>query len=424
MQDRTVVFLGAGFSVPANIPVQSRILEEMVKPPVSFSSWMEQESKKFLYAYIDIGLFLLKRYTNVDVERLENKKIELSYLKRLLFLTQDKDINEKKNAFQSVVSSLADKSIERYFINTLMNLDGNIRIILDAQIYRILVDLKEAIRLELEKSQINVDLEDIFTMFDKSLKEQHNWESYTYDELDCLRHSLLRLFTYYFGKNIRSFHGRKYKAYASFASFCNSSNVSIITTNWDLILEKVFKKYGINYCVINSSQNTTDNIPVFKLHGSIDWLHCNNCSHLEIIEEEEVGDFLFDDNKEACCKYCMQTEEGNKVLLRPDIITPTMLKTVDNDLYGNLWKEAEKELRIAKRIVFVGYSLPLADFEIRYLLKKNIKQDVKIDVILASHDRPQKRHYKLSSECRYKSVFSTHEVNFYYEGFDKYFSNL
>ena len=106
-----------------------------------------------------------------------------------------------------------------------------------------------------------------------------------------------------------------------------------------------------------------------------------------------------------------------------------MIKTFDNQLYKNLWASAAEELKNATEIIFIGYSLPIADFELKYILQSNIKPEAKINVILHNNDDPSiltKKHKHLMShlpEKRYKDVFQRHNCSFFYNGFAEYFND-
>lgn len=75
LQNRIVLITGAGFSAPAKLPIQDKILDEMVT--ASTSDFMSAdpicESRKFLTAYINIAIYLLKVYGNADTQKLEVK---------------------------------------------------------------------------------------------------------------------------------------------------------------------------------------------------------------------------------------------------------------------------------------------------------------------------------------------------------------
>ena len=54
LQNKVVLITGAGFSAPAKLPIQDRILKEMVQPPEPdfLRANPNEESVKFLFAYI------------------------------------------------------------------------------------------------------------------------------------------------------------------------------------------------------------------------------------------------------------------------------------------------------------------------------------------------------------------------------------
>ena len=65
---KRVIFAGAGFSAPAKLPIQNRIIDRMADvPEIDFlSGRMPEESLTFLDAFITVGLFLLDNYAKKD----------------------------------------------------------------------------------------------------------------------------------------------------------------------------------------------------------------------------------------------------------------------------------------------------------------------------------------------------------------------
>src|SRR4030095_15350207 len=58
--------------------------------------------------------------------------------------------------------------------------------------------------------------------------------------------------------------------------------------------------------------------------------------------------------------------------LRPLLVAPSHLKDYRNPHLSQVWYEAQRVLRQADRVVFVGYSLPDDDVEVVYLLKRGL----------------------------------------------------
>ena len=60
---------------------------------------------------------------------------------------------------------------------------------------------------------------------------------------------------------------------------------------------------------------------------------------------------------------------------------PTYLKNLSNPQYKLIWQNAGVELSEANRIVFIGYSLPQADFEMRQLLARMVRENAEITLV-------------------------------------------
>jgi len=58
------------------------------------------------------------------------------------------------------------------------------------------------------------------------------------------------------------------------------------------------------------------------------------------------------------------------VVLSSRIATFSYRKALDVPFFQKSWSAAEELLRKAKKWVFIGYSLPAADYEFKYLLKR------------------------------------------------------
>jgi hypothetical protein len=104
------------------------------------------------------------------------------------------------------------------------------------------------------------------------------------------------------------------------------------------------------------------------------------------------------------------------------LITPTFLKNLNNIQNKLIWQNAAIELAEATKIVFLGYSLPHADFEFKQLLSRMIRPNAKIDVVLISSDDPNsdKNNRYLSAGYRFQNFFSGREIKLFYEGVASY----
>lgn len=445
MQDKIIIITGAGFSAPANIPIQNRILDEMTKQEANIldvsQSNIELDNKKFLDAFARVGLYLLTKYSNIpdDVAIKEFSGVTNEDLYRSYILAQKiPDCISFLNVLLSEAELYQDGEkavIKDFLFNNGPAFDNY---------FTELTYIKGEIKRRLKFCKVNVSLEDVFTAFDKAISQKTHTRNFTYHEEDYVRQSILRLFVYYFGK-ILSTHKFNTNEYLSFIRFMeqNRKSVSLITTNWDTLIEGYLSRNRIEYelCLNSiyykydysrknpSSRKKIAPVKLVKLHGSINWFKCLQCDCMSIIEKNPCGEYLLTAEKKEVCINCGEQARDDSVLLQPEITTPTMLKSFDNQLYKNLWTSAAEELRKARKIVFIGYSMPIADFELKYMLQNNIQPSCEIDVVLHRNDNPKQLtqmqgHLKdLLPEKRYRDAFVKNPIHFSYEGFGSYFIN-
>lgn len=223
---------------------------------------------------------------------------------------------------------------------------------------------------------------------------------------------------------------------------------AVLSTNWDISIDNALRdtispdEGMIDYCCNVTPFDREEkiepglwalgtgkyNMKLLKLHGSMNWLHCKRCQRL----------FVTFFNKIAVQEYvskpvCWACEENYRNELSSDggsyltnqLIMPTFLKDLNNVQLKLIWQNAGIELSEASRIVFMGYSLPMADFELRQLLARTVRHTAEIDVVLHPSDKPSKNaDYEFYPEYRYKSFFGKRPVNFYYEGVEEYVNEM
>ena len=419
MSDKIVVITGAGFSYPANLPIQVGIIKEMLsEPEMDFMGDWELETFKFYKAYIEVGIFLIENYTRQKGYQYRQKmqsvldqnaqmKTEHEFIETL---SKDKNIAKEIEGTDHIKALFAEKkTLEEAVIKN--------------ELIKNLALLKEEIRVILSKENISVDLEDLFTKLDKCVQTQSGWKNYSFIQVIQIKQYILQLFVYYFGKKNAQFVVNDY--YKSFAEFIAKQDVSIVTTNWDTLCEQIFASKNIKYnlCLSCDSYYRISNKKtmrrIAKIHGSISWFSCSNCGSLVIKQAGTESDFLLSDKKKKC-RQCQVTQEDD-FLFTPEIITPTMVKIFSKQMYNNIWQNAEYLLKDAKEIIFVGYSMPLADFEFRHMLTKYISPSTKIRVVLHESDKKKPGERRDVPEDRYRCSFPKNDMEFFYDGFTSYF---
>ena len=450
MKDKTVYILGAGASKAANLPVQNELLDYIfsLEPPKNdfdqdlFSSPIDSQKELINNIYeqfdsrrLNIGIFIIDSFANLEDR--EKFQIELQTIDKL----SDPSSIEHTNELESIEEL-------KYKILT--------------KVYRKIIGLK-------------INLEDIFTLFDNIAAGRENFKYYNQEKLNRL-HEDLKFCIIYILSYLKN-NNCKLDTYKSFAKrLINQKEVnkqkddvfSIISLNWDNILESEIYKECLNFNINKTNNNQKvlpdycfydypykqddnhipstnikakgfKNIKFLKLHGSINWLECPICGRIFIDNQREIA---IESCIEQQCPHCsMNSKQTYDSTLRNIIITPTFMKSLDNLHIKNIWHNAFLELSEATKVVFIGYSFPNADFEMRCLLKKSLSSDTKIEVVLHQSDNPVGIKNMLSSrlsssECdsilnkidfpenRYKSFFGDQNINFIYSGFEDFIKTI
>ena len=232
-------------------------------------------------------------------------------------------------------------------------------------------------------------LEDHFTMLDLSANVGHSLGTeFTPARLRRIRrlsiHRILEILDDAYEENplIRRF----------MRDFARSKGNSIISTNWDIVSELHLSAAhcGHDYVVPNIGRSEgKPTLPVLKLHGSANWAYCDCCRRI-IAEPLLQGKQLlhawafleardFDGSGRVMQRIREEIEERRFFMgmtcshcdtpLSARIATFSFDKALGYFQFQGVWEEALRKLIAAKHWIFIGYSLPDADFELRHMLK-------------------------------------------------------
>lgn len=125
-------------------------------------------------------------------------------------------------------------------------------------------------------------------------------------------------------------------------------------------------------------------LTLMKVHGSINWLYCDNCQLLFWCRPEEASRIAsllpsdrdweilnelaaIDKDSERVRRVCPQCR-GDSLSTR--VATFSFRKALDFPMFRKSWDAAEHILSQTHTWTFIGYSLPQADSEFKHLLKR------------------------------------------------------
>lgn len=126
-----------------------------------------------------------------------------------------------------------------------------------------------------------------------------------------------------------------------------------------------------------------------KLHGSLDWLHCETpgCENNINIFSLGVSALAEGQNEGMPCRYCGAS-------LKTFIVPPVASKRLeDRGRMAFLWNIALRQLSSASRIAVIGISLAPSDFELRWLIRQAIelRNDPKYELHVVNPDSLHRR---------------------------------
>lgn len=258
------------------------------------------------------------------------------------------------------------------------------------------------------------ELEDVFTLVDLSANTGHHLGTYSAADLRLVRRAMIvrmirmLMQRYKAGQRAQKPNWRRLETF--FEEF-NERTTAVLSMNWDTVIESGLSRrqsidrieYG---CEANFVEFTSNDVVelgdragrrtlhLTKPHGSINWLYCDSCRGVFWVTPSSVpkiADTLFKERdwrevgrlaglrkphnvREPACPHCNVKALGTR------FATFSFRKALDFPMHAASWRTAEGHLRAAENWVFVGYSMPSADFEFKYLLKR---------VQLAGNPRPK-----------------------------------
>jgi hypothetical protein len=314
--------------------------------------------------------------------------------------------------------------------------------------------------------QRSVSLEDIYTPMDRCISDDLSLRGVDLAQLTEVRGDMEYLIAQAIEHHVRNHPNRDDNYIPTFARYLvklasrrtKKSNersaarakrydpFSIVSLNWDILLDKAlhsalteqdrgldpgdeYSPIGVvDYCCYVSSVRADDrrirsglwalgaggyNVKLLKIHGSMNWLQCPTCQRL--FTDFSGKHVITNAHAPLDCRHCLK--HHGEVKLRSSLVMPTFLKDLSNFQIKLVWQNAGVEIMEATRLVFIGYSLPQADFEFRSLLSRMKHKEAAIDVVLNNGEsNPAAKHYR--------QFFSGHQVSFPAPGAIEYVTHL
>lgn len=194
-------------------------------------------------------------------------------------------------------------------------------------------------------------------------------------------------------------------------------DTAFVSFNYDILIDNAMLEhlgdgntdYGTDF--VNQNRPRLDPhskaVPLFKLHGSLNWLSCPTCRNLHITPHEKGVMRIKWEPEQTVCEQCGTPRS-------PIVIPPTFFKVMANLALRQIWNVAEQACMTAKRLVFCGYSFPDADVHVRYLLKRSELNGQRTpEVFIVNHHDGKSAETSESEANRYARFF-VNKANIHY----------
>lgn len=357
-------------------------------------------------------------------------------------------------------SKPAEAPIQAEIIKEILNLETSTFLEDNSTIQGYLKDFKKFLSEDLyiaDKDFHEIALEDVFTPIDRCIIDGISFRSLDTKKLVDLREKIYSLIVFAIKAKLSGASNKKsyideFAEYLTDEMKPRMSNlkhdpVSVISTNWDILLDNSIKSAlekddnngVVDYCCYISSLHNDEtikpglwalgkgkyNVKLLKLHGSMNWLNCPKCQRLYVAFYNKIADYGIYKNQH--CAHCVDNFNENKhvaIALRSNLIMPTFLKDLTNFQIKLIWQNAGIELSEASKVVFIGYSLPQADYELRQLLSRMIPHEAIIEVVMREEINTQIEISNIETLKRYKTFFGKRIVQGRPDGVIKYVKSL
>ncbi len=202
----------------------------------------------------------------------------------------------------------------------------------------------------------------------------------------------------------------------------------VISLNYDIIVDNALKAcfgpnldYGLQYKAYSPYDPLPDfvqpnTVKLYKIHGSLNWAVCPTC-HVLYIADPRLGKIAGETfDLHANCQT-----PGHEPL-EAWLITPSNLKSYEQEQVPSIWPQVLLALEKAEQVVFIGYSLPDADFHIKYLLQRGLNHNPQPKIVVVDY-KAQDAARPTEEEVRFKRIFGP-DITYLTNGFCRYVDEM
>ena len=211
----------------------------------------------------------------------------------------------------------------------------------------------------------------IETLLSEMMANEQLWNAsrsapggFTLEKLQAARQSLLLQISKWFHELYEPTANDPPLWLKQFAKHVNGENAVIVSFNWDLVLEQQLFGDSVTPAEYGFDQEHSGPI-LLKPHGSLNW-YAGKLGRGIVSDKRELL-YSEGDSEVYMFKYFRQPK--GKQTYMPLIIPPVFNKSFSESVFTYLWRRSVSALSTAKKVTFLGYSLPEADLHARFIIR-------------------------------------------------------
>ncbi|MFK5603757.1 MULTISPECIES: hypothetical protein [Haloferax] len=199
--------------------------------------------------------------------------------------------------------------------------------------------------------------------------------------------------------------------YTDLAKQIEKESASVVSLNYDVLMEKSIRHTGQNFYYLPDSQNE-DGVPIAKVHGSINLLNDFGSGikidsekftekarniHLNTTHNSEIRQLSFEELERYDFRNLVF---GMETQYEPVIIPPLAKHKNYNktSIYRSIWDFAGDILSQTNELVIIGTSLTANDEQLLNLLESNLQDNIKITVVCGQQSKSVKAQLNMRVE--------------------------
>lgn len=194
--------------------------------------------------------------------------------------------------------------------------------------------------------------------------------------------------------------------YSDFIKKVHENQDTLISFNYDLIIETILEKLGITCDYGINKTKPEKSTTLFKIHGSVNWTYCTSCKQFVFYPDYSTVKVL---ESKISCPNC-KTKTLKPIIIPPILYKDTFYKNpLYEELIRTLWGFTSDELVQADKIVFIGFSMSNTDSYAQELFKfsSNMNNN-NLECHVVTTPKPKKKIQELKTH--YESVLVGHSV--------------